>query len=373
MKYDKIIVTADGDPLSPKTWSGTPMNISKEFNRLQLLAGTLNFNDYRNNKIANKLIEVFSRIYYNNSVYDLRRGAFHRYASSYFLNRRVRKATCNSVLHTSTLTLPLIGKSDHIKNFLFCDSTWNLWSKHSANKELYSKKLLEDAEKLERKSYEQMHHIFPAGDYIKNNLIDHYGISKDKITVVGTGRGAIKPYFGQKDYKAGHILFVAKERFEDKGGYLLLEAFKKALVVNPKLKLVIIGQDYYKDFIKGIPNVEVFGFVSLEKLQNTFEQASLYIMPSLNEPWGLVYLEALSCKVPIVGLNRNAFPELCQYGENGYVLNGTNTDNLKDLILYCFDHPEELKTKGEKGQAYCLKNHTWENTVEIMKRVIMNE
>lgn len=45
----------------------------------------------------------------------------------------------------------------------------------------------------------------------------------------------IEPFTGEKDYENVHILFVAKLRFDDKGGLLLLEGFKKAQRKNPRL------------------------------------------------------------------------------------------------------------------------------------------
>ena len=41
---------------------------------------------------------------------------------------------------------------------------------------------------------------------------------------------------------------------------------------------------------------------------------------TVNEPWSLVYLETLACKMPIIGLNQNAFPEECGYSSYGYIL-----------------------------------------------------
>lgn len=370
MKTNKVALTANGNPLSPKTWSATPYNISQELDKRGVLGTTYDFNTFRRNRLVNKILDRLSRIYYNGSS-DLPRGMIYRYWTSFFLRKKITEG--ENVLHTSTFDLPFYTPDNKNNHFLFCDCTWNLWKQNLAKNSNYSALLRKDAEEMELKSYQQMKHIFPVGEYIKKDLIEHYHIPAEKITVVGTGRGIIQPYFGEKDYVNAPIIFVAKERFEDKGGHILLEAFRKAVKVNPSLKLKIIGQDYYKDFIKDIPNVEVLGFVSLEQLQHFFEEASLYIMPSINEPWGLVYLEALSCKTPIVGLNRNAFPELCQQGNNGYILKDANPEELFETIIHCFNHPEELKQKGLNGQKYCLENHTWENVVTKICSVINHE
>jgi glycosyltransferase involved in cell wall biosynthesis len=365
----KISVIANGDPLSPKTWSGTPHNLCKELEKSSTLGDTFDFNAFRKNRVLNKILDVLSRLYYKSS-FDISRGLFYRYAASFFLKKKIKKES--NVLHTSSLGLPFLQQIKNGNHFLFCDCTWNLWQKNLSSNS-YSKLLLKHADELEYKTYHQMKHIFPVGEYIKQDLITHYNIPPEKITVVGTGRGAIAPYFGKKNYTNGTIIFVAKDRFEDKGGHILLEAFKKAVGINPTLNLKIIGQDYYKDFIKDIPNVTVYGFVSLTDLQLFFEEASLYVMPAVNEPWGLVYLEALSCKTPVVGLNRNAFPEIAQYGQNGYILKEANANELFETIINCFNNPGELEIKGLKGQEYCLKTHTWGNVITKIRTVLDHE
>jgi glycosyltransferase involved in cell wall biosynthesis len=227
----------------------------------------------------------------------------------------------------------------------------------------YKNKLLKDAEILEKKAYQQFKHIFPLSEYVKKDLINHYEINPDKITVVGSGLGIIKPYFEKKDYQNNKILFTAKGRFKDKGGLLVLEAFKKAYDKNPNLQLTIVGQNDYNKKIDH-PGIKTLGFVSIQILQELFNSHSLFLMPATNEPWGLVYLEALACKTPIMGLNRNAFPELSGHGKYGYILNNETPEELAGQLLKVMNSHEELKQKGEAGQKYCLENFSWENTTE---------
>ena len=181
--------------------------------------------------------------------------------------------------------------------------------------------------------------------------------------MVGTGVGVIKPFFGDKDYTKGKILFVAKGRFEDKGGHLVIEAFKKALEKQPNLQLSIVGQKSYSDIVQH-PQIKTYGFLPLEELQALFETHSLFLMPAFYEPWGLVYLEALISKMPIVGLNRNSFPELSNYGEFGFGLNEPDAEQLAQTLNHAFENPDLLKKMGEAGQKYCMENFTWEVSVK---------
>jgi len=53
-----------------------------------------------------------------------------------------------------------------------------------------------------------MQHIFPASEYVREDLIGHYRIAPEKVTVAGMGVGKIQPFMGQKDYRNGHILLL---------------------------------------------------------------------------------------------------------------------------------------------------------------------
>jgi glycosyltransferase involved in cell wall biosynthesis len=233
----------------------------------------------------------------------------------------------------------------------------------------YSKLMLKHAETLEKESYHQMDHIFSISTYVRDNLISHYEVDPKKITVVGTGLGIIEPYFGPKNYNNGKIIFVAKGRFSDKGGPLVLEAFKLAQMVNPSLELCIVGQSEYEG-IEDISNLKTYGFISIDALQQLFNEASLFLMPATNEPWGLVYLEALACKIPIVGLNMNGFPEISRNGEYGYILNDYSPSALSQVILDAFSSPKNLESMGLNGQNYCLKNFSWDHTASKIINVI---
>lgn len=233
--------------------------------------------------------------------------------------------------------------------------------------------MLKLAEKLEQESYAQIKHFFPISKYVKDNLINHYHIDPKQITVVGTGRGNIEPFTGEKDYKNGHILFVGKGRFIDKGGLLILEGFKLAQKNNPSLKLIIVAQDEYKSLVSSVPNATVTGYISWQELQNLFNTAALFAMPALNEPWGLVYLEALACKAPILGLNRNSLPEITNNGQYGFLVEEPTPAKIADAVLQAYSNLDTLSSMGKAGQKYCLETFSWEQVAIKIANIMLEK
>jgi glycosyltransferase involved in cell wall biosynthesis len=118
--------------------------------------------------------------------------------------------------------------------------------------------------------------------------------------------------------------------------------------------------------------VTVTGFIPQEELQNLFNTAALFAMPALNEPWGLVYLEALACKTPILGLNRNSLPEITRKGQYGLLVDEPTPDCIADAILQAFSHPEKLREMGAMGQTYCLKTFSWDQVAMKIVSVMLS-
>lgn len=364
MKKLKLNLCSTGDPTVPGTWSGTPSKIYSELVHRDQCGIAINAEPARRIK---QCLSLLSIPLYGKT--DLGRTPIRRYASALHVANKIKKSDSSHTLHTGTFSLPFLIRPQQQHHYLYCDSTWHLWSNNATNMEHYSSRMIRLFDNLETRAYSQMNHIFSISNYVKEDLIEHYRIPPEKITVVGTGLGVIKPFMGEKDYSNRKILFVAKGRFIDKGGELVIAAFKKALKLDPSLKLTIIGSEEAKKF-SSHPDITVLGFIPLDDLQELFNTHSIFLMPALNEPWGLVFLEAMACKMPIMGLNRNSFPELSGYGKYGFNIDDTDTKSIAGTLVDAFTNPERLKIMGEQAQTYCINQFSWKKTVDRIIEVI---
>lgn len=362
------IISAIGNPRSPKTWSNTPNNITKVLENDKLLGETY---ESSTNNVKFKAVAFLLKVYYRLTWFRNKNDMlpfifkYKRILDGYSSVKFLNESSIKNVLHFGTLGMPLNKVPQNQNHYLYIDGTWDLWSKQVTDLEGLSSKDIENVNNLEIRAYKNAKHIFSISEYVKKNLINEYGISKERITVVGTGTGVIKPYFGPKDYSNGKILFAAKGRFNDKGGDLVLETFSKALKTYPNLKLSIVGQNDYSSQINH-PNIETYGFIPIDQLQDLFNSHCLFLMPAINEPWGLVYIEAMLCRMPIVGLNRNSFPELSGYGKYGFGIETSNSDLLAKLITDLISDPQKLERLGFDCQEYAKSKFTWEKSVKII-------
>ena len=187
-------------------------------------------------------------------------------------------------------------------------------------------------------------------------------VPKSKIFNVHFGVN-LKLYDGDKDYLQHRMLIVlrkGKERL--KGCTLLLKAMPLIREVYNDAVLDIVGTDYGANVEGVVCHYNQPRSTTIE----LFKQATLYVMPSHNEPNGVTFLEGLACKAPIVGLNRYAFPEFCGYGEWGFIVEEETPECLAKTVCEAFSNPGRLYAMGINGQKYVEENFIWSKTSERM-------
>jgi glycosyltransferase involved in cell wall biosynthesis len=365
-----ILVMSSGNARSSKLWSGTPFNIIKELEKNDWSVSTLNANDFRPELVYRE--GAAGKTKYQNVVHGLK-NHWNTYKLGKIITDHFNSLSKDyfNILHIysySYLPLGQIGK--YCRQYLVIDCTRNTWIRYSGfHTSVFAKW---GGDLLAKRIYQTMDHIFAVGEYVREDLISHYKIDPEKITTIGSGPGNVKPYYGQKNYCNGLILSAAKDRANDKGTHLLIEAFKLAQDINPNIRLKIVGGSSSQETATGLKNVELTGFLPTEELQKCFEEASLFAMPALHEPWGLVYVESLGCKTPILGLARNALPEITLNGKFGFLAAEPDAQLIADAILTAFSDLDKLARMGAEGQRACLERYSWESVAKKIENVILN-
>ncbi|MBC8216000.1 MAG: glycosyltransferase family 4 protein [Candidatus Marinimicrobia bacterium] len=120
----------------------------------------------------------------------------------------------------------------------------------------------------------------------------------------------------------------------------ILIALKSLIKEIPGLTLQVVGKNQNLNRMKTLANklgvadyVEFLGWVSPENIHTYYRQASVFVMPSLMEGFGLVFLEAMAQGLPVIGGNVGGTPELIQNEENGILISPGDSAILQNAIL----------------------------------------
>lgn len=364
-RFDRIAITSVfGDPRNLRTWSGAPHNLASALERHGVRVEGVRLSLGHLAKIAFSARHLFASFGRLTSTEQILRGAPARRQHAMRVAGAVARRGIRHVLHTGTLDLPAFDSLRGVRHYLYCDQTWALSLIYRPDVRAYSARALEEFERLERESLAGLEHVFTFGSYVRDNLIDHYGLPPDRVTAVGSGMGSIEPYFDPKNYLKARLLFVSKHLFKAKGGCLLIEAFLLARRQRPDLRLTIVGDERSRVFVPEHPHIAFRAHVSREELQRLYREATLLVQPMLNDPWGQVYLEALVSRTPVLGLNRNGLPEIIEGGRHGFLVNEPEPKLLADAIVKVLSDPIRLAEMGFSGQRYVMNTYSWDRVAE---------
>jgi glycosyltransferase involved in cell wall biosynthesis len=112
------------------------------------------------------------------------------------------------------------------------------------------------------------------------------------------------------------------------------------------------------------------GKVPLSDVKKFFLQASVFCLPTTLEPFGIVFLEAMAHKLPVIGTRIGAIPDFISHGENGLMVQPDNATELADSITGLLDSPGKCKAFGDFGHRLFWNRYTWANTGRLMKKEI---
>ena len=168
-------------------------------------------------------------------------------------------------------------------------------------------------------------------------------------------------------YKKTTFLFVGQIIYR-KGIDILLEACLKLNQDNKiNYTVLLIGcgpqEDLYKAFCSKHNlhnNVKWIGLVEYEQLNDYYRNADVFILPTWEDTWGVVVLEAMLFGKPVICSNGAGSSELVIDGENGYVFNLNQQDKLAELMSKFIENPHLINEMGinsrQKMKQYSPKS-----------------
>jgi glycosyltransferase involved in cell wall biosynthesis len=205
-----------------------------------------------------------------------------------------------------------------------------------------------------------------------------FGLNKDRISVVYNGMD-VDTFKNTGDKREERtILFVGNTEDHKKGILFLLEALA-GLPDDIRLTIVDEGPPLKKNAAglvrkTGVEKrVKFTGKVDQQTLVRLYSRATLLVMSSLYEGFGLPAAEAMSCETPVVVTRAGALPEVVD-PSCGVLVEPGNSKALRDAILSLLDNPEARERMGKNGRNKAVDNFSWpvaaKNTLDVYKDVI---
>lgn len=262
-----------------------------------------------------------------------------------------------AVLHVGGLFAPFRGAPPK-PVALFCDYTSRLAQRNYAPWFQLSTRMAKEWFTLEEELYHSAAVIFTASENTRQSFSQDYQISLDKVHVVGEGVHSLPPV-RTTPYDRPVVLFIGLD-FERKGGDTLLAAFRQVRARLEGAELWIVGP-HPRDPERG---VHWFGEVRDQaRLVELFTSASVFAMPSICEPFGLTFIEAMSHSLPVIGTRADAMPEIISTEKNGLLVSPGAVDELREVLLRLLASPDECQRMGQAGRRIVSDRFMWQQVV----------
>ncbi len=192
--------------------------------------------------------------------------------------------------------------------------------------------------------------VITISEHARETLIERLGLAPGRVRTIylAVDSSRFTPGEGSRE----DFLLYPANRWPHKNHDLLFEAFARARLERPGLRLVLTGSGHRNQRLPR--GVETRGRVSDAELIELYRSAAALVFPSLYEGFGQPPLEAMACGCPVAVSDVGPLPEVC--GDAAVYFDPTDSEDVARGIVEALDRGSELVGRGlERARRF-----TWE-------------
>jgi glycogen(starch) synthase len=233
--------------------------------------------------------------------------------------------------------------------------------------------------------------VIACSEHMRDEIAEYFGCPQDKIDIVPNGVDTTRfDQLGGQDFSRfrnryalpfEQIVFSVGRMVYEKGLQVLLRALPLILAQQPSVKTVIAGKGSELESLRslawslGVGEKVLFtGFIADEDRDRLFKIADCAVFPSLYEPFGIVALEAMAARCPVVVSEVGGLKDVVEHGETGITVYPDDASSLAWGIVHTLQHPEWSATRVENAYRVAREVYNWERiarmTADVYRQII---
>jgi glycosyltransferase involved in cell wall biosynthesis len=223
---------------------------------------------------------------------------------------------------------------------------------------------------LERATLRQAKVLWAISPASRRSLAAAAGLPEDRIRVVPVpvDPDRFTP-LADSDWEERlarpELVFVGRADDPRKNVALLLDAFAQLRSRLPKVRLTLVGAP---PAVSLPPGVEATG--ETPTVAGRLRGAALFVLPSLQEGFGLVVAEALAAGVPVLVTPCGGPEDLVRVSGGGEVLSSFDPDELADRIVALLGDRARLLAMRRRGHAHVVREHDPAHLREALREAL---
>ena len=225
---------------------------------------------------------------------------------------------------------------------------------------------------MQRHVIRRLHHVVTVSEQSRRDIASAFGVPVEHLRVIynGIDTEEFRPLPDQPRI-ADRLMVTASADTPLKGLDYLLRALPLLTERHPQLHLLIVGrlkedgdtnrlitQLGIRDRLTFVSNVDT------QQLVRYYAEASVAVIPSIYEGFGLPAGEAMACGVPVVSTNGGALPEVV--GDAGIQVPTRDAPALAEAIHRLLADPDERARRGRAGRERILARFSWQVAADVL-------
>ena len=233
----------------------------------------------------------------------------------------------------------------------------------------------------EQKCLKQKHNkIFVVSNHLKNDLIKKFDVPENQIGVIYPGVDPVEVQIEKTKDNNSFCFGISATFFKRKGGLIFLTALiiAKLKGYDLKAKMILRNSSNKKGILKFLKifNInENIEFLSFQKdMTDFYSKIDCLVMPSIQEAFGLVALEGMINKLPVIVSDCSGIAEIIENNNNGFVfkMDFMAALNLANIMINVEKNPDAV-SKITQSAYETAQNYTWDRTFAKLEQELNNQ
>jgi glycosyltransferase involved in cell wall biosynthesis len=212
-------------------------------------------------------------------------------------------------------------------------------------------------------------HFITDSEHSLQEIMSSFGLPRERFKIIycGVDTDVFREQPGLKRYD-NRILVINSGDTPLKGLKFLLEAVAE-LRKTRSIELTIVGEPLVNGYTEGLIEAlclgectHYTGKIDINSLVKHYATATMLVVPSIYEGFGLPAAEAMACGTPVISTTAGALPEVV--GDAGILVPPGDTGALVKSIAALLDDETRRKEMGEMGIARVRRLFNWDRAAE---------
>ena len=221
--------------------------------------------------------------------------------------------------------------------------------------------------------FENANIILSPSSFVKKSFVNSNCLNKVSVLEFGVDN---KNFFPIKEYKKNqnhfNVLFIATKSLR-KGLHYLINAFEKFR--HPYKKLHIVGgetedEDFFRKKIN-TDNMIVYGHVNHLKLNDIINQCHVYVLPSIEDGYGLTVTQAAAAGCPCIVTENTGASDFVKRNKCGFVVPIRDPNSIVEKLQTLADN-KNLLDKMSHNASSNIKFQSWSDYVEKLNNIVLD-